>query len=107
MREPEEQDSELELGIARIEIKELRQALTEEKEKAEKNLANWQRAQADFSNYKRRADQEKEELGKFANSGLIFSLLPFLDDLERALGSVPPELAEVSWVDGVKQIERK
>ena len=107
MREPEEENSELELGIARIEIKELRQALTEEKEKAEKNLGNWQRAQADLANYKRRADQEKEELGKFANSGLILSLLPFLDDLERALASVPPELAEVSWVDGVKLIERK
>ena len=107
-REPEEeQDKELELGIAKIEIKELRQALTEEKEKAEKNLANWQRAQADFANYKRRTDQEKEELGKFANSGLILSLLPFLDDLERALGSVPPELAGVGWVDGVKLIERK
>src|SRR3972149_2835087 len=107
MREPEEQDNELELGIARIEIKELRQSLTEEKEKAEKNLGNWQRTQADFANYKRRADQEKEELGKFANSGLILSLLPFLDDLELALGSIPPELAEVSWVDGVKLIERK
>jgi molecular chaperone GrpE len=105
--EPEEQNSELELGIARIEIKELKQALAEEKEKSEKHLANWQRAQADFSNYKRRADQEKEELGKFANSGLILSLLPFLDDLERALGSVSPELADVSWVDGVKLIERK
>mgnify|MGYP001567328884 CR=1 FL=1 len=106
-REPEEQDCELELGIARIEIKELKQALTEEKEKAERNLANWQRAQADFANYKRRADQEKEELGKFANSGLILNLLPFLDDLERALGSIPPELADVGWVDGVKLIERK
>ena len=105
-RDPEEQE-ELELGIARIEIKELRQALTEEKEKAEKNLANWQRAQADFSNYKRRLDQEKEEMGKFANSGLILSLLPFLDDLELALGSIPPELADVGWVDGVKLIERK
>ena len=106
-REQEEQNCELELGIARIEIKELRQALTEEKEKAEKNLANWQRAQADFSNYKRRVDQEKEELGKFANSGLILSLLLFLDDLERALGSVPPQLTDVGWVDGVKLIERK
>jgi|SRR3989304_710437 len=105
-REPDEQN-ELDLGIAKIEIKELKQALTEEKEKAEKNLANWQRAQADFSNYKRRTDQEKEELGKFANSGLILNLLPFLDDLELALGSVPPELADVSWVDGVKLIERK
>ena len=106
-KEPEEQNNGIELGIARIEIKELRQALTEEKEKAEKYLSNWQRAQADFVNYKRRAEQEKDELGKYANSALILKLLPFLDDLERALASAPPELAEVSWVDGIRLIERK
>jgi len=32
--------------------------------KAEKYLASWQRAQADFVNYKRRAEQEKDELGR-------------------------------------------
>ncbi len=106
-KEPEEQNNGPELGIARIEIKELRQALTEEKEKAEKYLANWQRAQADFVNYKRRAEQEKDELGKYANSALILKLLPFLDDLERALASAPPELAEVNWVSGIRLIERK
>ena len=103
----QEQDPEIELGIARIEIKELKQALAEEREKPEKNLANWQRAQADFANFKRRTDQEKEELGKYANAGLILSLLPFLDDLELALGKIPPELVGVKWVEGVKQIERK
>lgn len=103
----EERDNGAELGIARIEIDELRKALAEEKEKTEKYLASWQRAQADFANFKRRAEQEKEEFGKFANSGLLLGLLPFLGDLERALASVPAELAEVSWVDGIRLIERK
>ncbi len=86
---------------------ELQQALAGEKEKAENYLANWQRAQADFVNYKRRSEQEKEEISKFANSVIMLSLLPILDDLERAFASAPPNLAKLSWVDGIRLIERK
>ena len=85
----------------------LKQALAEEKEKAETNLAGWQRAQADFINYKRRSEQEKEEISKFASSVLILNLLPIVDDLERAFNSIPPRLAKLSWVEGIRLIERK
>ena len=68
----------------------LKQAPAEEKNKAEEYLANWQRAQADFINYKRRIEQERQDFSKFANANLILSLLPVLDDLERALNSPPP-----------------
>ena len=100
--------SEIEQEEAEVEdIETLKQALTEAKAKAEENLAGWQRAQADFINYKRRNEQEKEETNKFANSTLILSILPALDDLGRALTSIPPRLAKLSWVDGIKLIERK
>ena len=85
----------------------LKQALAEETARAEANLAGWQRAQADFINYKRRSEQEKEESVNFANSLLMLNLLPILDDLERAFASIPTRLAKLSWVDGVKLIERK
>ena len=88
-------------------IKALKQALAEEKEKAKGYLANWQRAQADFINYKRRSEQEKGEIGNFAISVLILNLLPVLDDLERAFTSIPPRLAKLTWVDGISLIERK
>ncbi len=84
-----------------------KEALEEEKAKAESYLANWQRTQADFLNYKRRSEQEKAETTKFANSVLMLSLLPVLDDLERALEAVPSELASANWVDGIRLIERK
>jgi molecular chaperone GrpE len=89
------------------EIESVQKALAEEKEKSEKYLANWQRAQADFVNYKRRSEQERAEVVNYANSTLILNTLPVLDDLERALGSVPVELAESSWVDGIRHIYRK
>ena len=88
-------------------IETLKQALAEEKEKAERYLANWQRAQADFINYKRRNEQEREDFNKFANATFMLSLLPVLDDLERALDSIPPKSAKLTWVDGIRLIERK
>ncbi len=108
-QEPEEeQTAKLDPEVAeKDDIETLKQALAEEKQKAENYLANWQRAQADFINYRRRSEQEKEEISKFANSVLILSLLPILDDLERALSSIPSNLAKLSWVDGIRLIERK
>jgi len=83
------------------------QALAEEREKAEKYLANWQRCQADFDNYKKRSEQEKGEVIEFANSALISNLLPIMNDLERAFASVPAELDESNWTEGIKLIYNK
>ena len=85
----------------------LQKTLTEEKAKAEKYLANWQRSQADYINYKKRVEQEKDEVKQFGNVMLIVSLLPVLDDLERALASVSAKMAGLTWVDGIKLIYHK
>ena len=107
-QEPEEvQANEVEQTAELEDIETLKQALAAEKTKAEGHLANWQRAQADFINYKRRVEQEREEISKFANAVLILNLLPILDDFERAFSSVPPRQAKLSWLDGVRLIERK
>ena len=107
-KEPEEVlSSEPEPEVVEAEdLETLKQKLAEEKEKAESYLASWQRAQADFVNYKRRAEQEREEFGKFANSCLILNLLPVLDDLRRALDSVPAKRPP-GWADGIRLVERK
>lgn len=92
---------------AAADIDSLRQALSQEKERAEKYLAGWQRAQADYQNLKRRTEQEKEEGVRFGNVMLILSLLPVLDDLERAFATVSTHLAGFTWVDGIRLIHRK
>ncbi len=108
-KEPEENtNNQAETEVSEVEdIEALKQVVAEEKARAEANLANWQRAQADFINYKRRIEQDKEETAKFANSILMLNLLPVLDDLERAFASLPPRLAKLTWVDGIRLIERK
>jgi molecular chaperone GrpE len=101
MQQPEKNLNELE------DIEVLKEALDKEKDKADSHLQNWQRLQADFINLKRRSEQEKEEMKEFANSVLICNLLPVLDDLERALSSIPPRLTKLPWVEGIRLIECK
>ena len=85
----------------------LKMALREEKTRAERYMDSWKRAQADFINYKRRCEQERDEARQFSNSALIMCLLPVLDDLDRAVASVPGEFNGQSWVEGVRLVQRK
>lgn len=88
-------------------LQELQAQLSAERTRAEGYLAQWQRAAADFQNFKRRTEQEREENARLANLALIFNILPAADDLDRALNNVDPAIEGTSWVEGVRQIQRK
>jgi molecular chaperone GrpE len=84
----------------------LAQLLAQEKEKAEKYLANWQRTEADFRNYKAREEQGKKDLVNWANSTLACDILPVLDSFDRAFEGVAPSGKGLSWITGFKQIKK-
>jgi molecular chaperone GrpE len=65
------------------------------------------RAQADLANYKRRAEEERDEQLRFANSRLVLKLLPVLDDFRLALRHASSSDAGASWLEGVELIRRK
>lgn len=85
----------------------LRAMLEEERSRAQSYMQNWQRAAADYQNFKRRVEEERSETARFANASLIINLLPLADDLERALQNVDAHLAGLTWVDGIRLIYRK
>lgn len=85
----------------------LKVALEQERARSAEYLDNWRRAAADFSNFRKRSEKESGEMAKFANSVLIARLLPVLDDFDRAFHTVPEELRDLTWVDGVQLISRK
>jgi molecular chaperone GrpE len=87
-------------------IEALERELTEVRARAEEHLYNWQRSAADFSNFRRRTDEERAAAGQFSNALLIGKLLAVLDDFDRALESVPAD-AHDSWIEGVQLVERK
>ncbi len=86
------------------EIERLKKELTAAKAEAEKNLAGWQRAQADFINYRRRSAQETTDAIRGAVCDLVRTLLPVLDDFERAEEAIPGDAQDAAWVKGLKII---
>jgi molecular chaperone GrpE len=89
------------------ELESLRQELEKAKAQAADYLDGWQRARAEFANYKKRNDQERQELFKLANTTLITRLLPIFDDFERAFQTLPRSLLSFTWIDGVALIYRR
>ncbi len=85
----------------------LRQALEKAQAEAKDYLDQLLRSRADYANYKRRAEQEKQELIRYGNANLIAQLLPVLDDFERAFQSVPSGLDKLTWLDGIALVHRK
>jgi molecular chaperone GrpE len=67
------------------EIGDLKKSLDEKEKEAKEHYERLLRMAADFENYKKRAAREKEDWVKYANEDLIKAILPFVDNLERAL----------------------
>lgn len=88
-------------------VAELEEELERLKAEAAKNLDGWQRAQASFQNYRRRAETEKEAWRVTANAALLARLLPILDDFERAFNNIPEALKGNKWLDGVRLVKQK
>jgi molecular chaperone GrpE len=84
----------------------LMEQLAQEKEKAERYLANWQRAEADFRNYKAREEQGKKDMIDWANSTLVCDILPVLDSFDRAFEGVDPKGKGLNWITGFRQIQK-
>lgn len=65
------------------------------------------RVAADFDNYRKRAEKEKEEIVCYANEKLISDLLPVVDNLERALAADPEGLNIESILNGVRLVNQQ
>ncbi len=86
------------------------------KAQAAEYLEGWQRARAEFTNYKRRVEKEQTEAYQHATARVIGRFLDVADDLDRALGdytaltaegATPDAAALTKWATGVGLIQRK
>lgn len=64
---------------------ELKKKLAKCEKQRDEYLAGWQRAKADFINYKKEELQRLEELAKYGNEVLIKDLLVILDNFDLAI----------------------
>jgi molecular chaperone GrpE len=89
------------------ELTALQQRVAQLEKEAAEYKDQWLRSAADFKNFKRRTEIERADLIRGASAGLLLKLLPAVDDLERALASVTPDVAATPWYGGFKLIPQK
>jgi len=86
---------------------EIQKKLEESEKKALEYLAGWQRARADFLNYKKEEMERIGEFFKYANLNLILKFLPILDNFEIAEKKLPENIKNEENVKGILQIKNQ
>jgi molecular chaperone GrpE len=74
-------------GNQMSQVSRLKEKLKQAEEKAKEYLDNWQRAQADFVNLRKRDEEELKNSKTWAEASLIKELLPLVDSLEIAVAA--------------------
>ena len=85
----------------------LQSELASLKAKVDEYLDGWQRARAEFANYKKRMEREQAEARDRIAGDTLMRFLGVLDDLERALKDRPPDGDAAAWAEGIELIYRK
>lgn len=60
-----------------------------------------QRTRADFENYRKRVDAEKNIARETGQINTILKLLPLIDNIERAINYLPEDLKDNNWAQSV------
>ncbi len=81
--------------------------LNESENQAKAHYDHLQRLQAEFDNYRKRTQKEKEETVKYAAERLIEALLPILDNFERAMTASQSHQDSAGFVQGMELILRQ
>ena len=89
------------------ELEALRQELNEARAKSDEYLYGWQRAQADFANYKKRIERDQAQIYQTTAGNILKRYLDILDDMERALKNRPQDGEGTAWAEGIDLIYRK
>lgn len=84
------------------ELEEVKQALAAKTEEIKALQDKYLRLAAEFENFKKLAQKQKQEYVQFANESLLKELLPVVDNLERALKCVQDGRPADGLVQGVE-----
>jgi len=88
-------------------VENLKQQLEQVIAERDEYREGWQRALADFSNYKRRIERDQAQMQQTATINAVRRYLEVLDDLERALKNRPQDGDGAAWASGIELIHRK
>lgn len=64
------------------------------------------RLNAEYQNYRKRVEKEKNDIFKYGSEKLFVEMLPIMDNFERALSASEQENIESKVLDGIKMIKK-
>ena len=85
----------------------LEEQLTAVQAEVEEYKDRWLRSQAEFANARKRMEKQRIDAYSNATANVMDKLLPIVDDFERAMENLPPEISENSWLEGIQLVQRK
>ena len=88
-------------------IEEIALELDKTRTLADEYLDGWQRARADFSNYKKRIEREQADLYQTISGTIVKQYLDVVDDLALAIKSRPQSGEGAEWANGIELVFRK
>ncbi len=88
-------------------VEQLQAELEGARAQAGEYLDGWQRARAEFANYKKRIEREQAQIYQTATGSIVKRYLDILDDLDLALKNRPQDGDGASWANGIEMIYRK
>lgn len=107
-RETSENSGEMESGTGEeteeMSVEELTRKLEESEKLVSEYLDHMQRLQAEFENYKKRMDKEKQEVIEYANAELMTELIDVMENLERGIASAKESEDKDSVVKGMEMV---
>lgn len=77
------------------------------KKKADEYLEGWKRAKADYLNFKKEVEQQREELAQFATIAMVLDFLPLHTNFKRAVAHIPEDQRGQDWVKGFMAIYKQ
>ncbi|MBM4422556.1 MAG: nucleotide exchange factor GrpE [Chloroflexi bacterium] len=88
-------------------VAELKAQIEAASAKAAEYLDGWQRARADFANYKKRIERENADLSQTVAATVLTRILPALDDFDLAMKTAPADGDGAKWAEGIALVHRK
>ena len=90
-----------------VDVAGLEKECDEARSKAAEYLDGWQRSMAEFANYKKRVERDREQVQQALTGTIVKRYLEVVDDLERALKTRPNDGDGAAWANGIELIYRK
>lgn len=106
---PAEATTSTDAGVSDADMRQMEEQIQAAEKEAKDHYDKLLRVMAEFENFKKRMEREKESFYKYSNEGIVCDLLPVIDNMDKVLEHIPEDAApEVKAIaDGVELVKKQ